>query len=111
MDDVGKLRHRVTWQAPRPSAARPGQGGQPTPAYDDRGTFWDCVEPLRGFELFQAVQIKAETAFRITMRAVGPIGPKDRLRFEATGRLFEIVSVYRDMERNAYLTIAATEIT
>jgi head-tail adaptor len=104
---IGQLRHRLTWQT-FDTTALDGMN-QPSRAPIDKGTYWALVEPLSGMELMNARQLNAETSHAITMRNVGPIKPSDRFFFEATGRRFEVTSVLRNGERNAYLRLHAVE--
>jgi head-tail adaptor len=104
---IGKLRHRLLWQTFDPAAL--DAMNQPSRVPTTVGTFWALVEPLSGMELMNARQLNAETSHAITIRNVGPIKPSDRFLFEATGRRFEVTSVFRVGERNAYLRLHAVE--
>lgn len=106
--DPGTLRHRVTWQTLDQSAV--DALNQPVDTWTSVGTFWARVEPLTGMELYNARQLKATTGYKITMRNVGALKPSDRLLFEGTGRVFGLDQVYRVDERNAYLSIHASEL-
>jgi SPP1 family predicted phage head-tail adaptor len=108
---AGDLRHRVTWQVNAP-ARTPASAGQKLNNWTDRGTFWARVEPLSGRELWTARQLQASTTLRITMRAIGPVKPGDRLVFAdpAFGaRYLYVEAVHRLDERNALLMIEASE--
>lgn len=106
-DDIGLMRHRLIWQT-----FNPGQldgMNQPSRTPTTVGTYWGHVEPLSGMELYNARQKKGETSHKITMRNVGPVKPTDRFVFESTGRIFQVDSVFRVDERNAYLMLHCTE--
>jgi SPP1 family predicted phage head-tail adaptor len=105
--DVGLMRHRVTWQTT--SSTAQDAVGQRIANPVTQGTYWSHVEPLSGAELVNARQKKALTSHKITMRNVGPVKPTDRFLFGATGRVFEVDSVFRLDERNAYLILHCTE--
>lgn len=101
--DVGLMRHRLIWQTFSPTAVDAMNQPLRTPIV--MGNFWGHVEPLTGMELMNAMQQKAETSHKITMRNVGPVKPTDNFLFESTGRRFEVTSVFRLDERNAYLIL------
>jgi SPP1 family predicted phage head-tail adaptor len=107
-DDLGVLRHRLTWQTFDTTSH--DAVGQPTRTLLVMGTYWARVEPLSGMELMNARQLKAVTSHKITMRNIGPVKPSDNFLFEATGRRFEVDSVFRLEERNAYLILHCTEL-
>jgi SPP1 family predicted phage head-tail adaptor len=105
---TGQLRHRLTLE--RATLGPAAKGGQRETKYEPIGTFWASVEPFKGAEIFQAAQLKAVTPMKIVMRAGPTVKTTDRLRFEGAGRIFNILSVYREYETNAYLIITADEL-
>lgn len=106
--DVGTFRHRLTLQTI--SGTTRGKSGQQLPVYSNVGTYWACVEPLTGWELSNARQVKATISHAIVLRNIGTIKPTDRFLFESTSRLFQVESVFRIGEQNAYYKIHATEL-
>ena len=110
MDDIGELRHRLTWLSRTEGDPTPTSGGQPPVSYANRGNFWAKCEPLRGYELVNAQQLDALTDTKITLRNVGAIAPKDRFRFEGTGRVFNVESVTRRDEVGAVLDLLCSEL-
>lgn len=105
--DPGALRHRLAWQPLDQSQL--DAMNQPKKSWTTRGTYWGRVEPLAGRELMNARQLKAETTHKITMRNVAAVNAGDRFLFEGTGRVFNVESVFRQSERNAYLVVHCTE--
>ena len=106
--DAGRLRNRLTLQ--KATLGPPGKGGQRPTEYTSAGTYWGSIEPFKGAELFQAAQLKAVTPMKIILRGGPTITTADRLMLEGTGRTFNILSVYRELETNAYLIVTAEEI-
>jgi SPP1 family predicted phage head-tail adaptor len=106
--EIGEMRHRLTLL----SSASAGQSksGQQLYSYTLSGPFWAKVEPLTGRELVNAKQVKATISHKITMRQVAAIKPTDRFQFQATPRLFNIETVIRIGEQNAFYLIHATEL-
>lgn len=104
--DIGQMRQQLVWQQ---ATYTTSQSGQTIPSWSPVGTFWASVTPMRGMELYNARQLKAATWHVVRMRNIGSISPNDRLTFENTGRIFNVESVFREGERNAYLVIHATE--
>lgn len=108
MEDIGQMRHRVTWQR-RDSTAGNDRMNQPRDVWETLGTFWAHVEPLGGRELFNARQLKATSTHKITLRGGQDFKASDRFTFQGTGRTFGFDSANRVDERNAYVVIMATE--
>lgn len=106
--EIGDLRHRVTLLSA--SAGTQSMSGQLATTYTTVGTYWANVRPLTGRELVNAKQVKATISHEITMRQVGSIKATDRLQFQGTARLFNVESVIRVGEQNAFYLIHATEL-
>lgn len=106
--DIGLLRHRVTWQSIDPSAPRDRLNQTPN-TWITLGTLWAHVEPLGGRELYNARQLKATSTHKITIRGGHSIKASHRFLFQGTGRIFGIDSINRVDERNAYLSFMCTE--
>jgi head-tail adaptor len=105
--NAGDLRHVLTLQR---CATTQGEAGKPVLTYSAVGTYWALVEPLIGYERFTARQLKSTTSHKITMRNIGPVNPSDRFVFESESRVFNVDSVYRHEEMDAYYKITATEL-
>jgi hypothetical protein len=106
--DVGRMRQRLMWQVWDGSVDdmnEPLDSGFVT-----QGCYWAEVLPISGFERPIGKQDNAVSSGKIKMRNVGPIKPSDRFLFQSTGRIFDITSVLREGERNAYLLIEYTEL-
>ena len=105
--NAGDLRHLVTWQV---FSTAPGPAGQPAKTWVAQGTHYAAIEPLAGMELWNQRQLKAVATHQVTMRDVGAISPKDRLLFEATGRVFNVESVNDPEELGADLILMVSEL-
>jgi len=105
--DVGDLRHRVIWETPGPPTR--DAMNQARPAWTTLGEFWALVEPLTGFELVNAKQLKPELSTKVTMRNVGAIKPTDRLIYTQTMTALNVVFVFRLDRWNRFLTLHCTE--
>lgn len=105
--DIGELRHRVTWMT-TPVLPR-DKLNQSNKVPVSMGTFWAKVEPLSGMELNNARQLKGETSHKITIRDVGPVNVEDFFLFEGTSRAFNVTSVFRFAEMNAFLILHCIE--
>lgn len=101
---AGRLRHRIKIQSL--GLADDGMGGQ-TEAWSDMANVWASIEPLTGKELFIAQQVESNVTHKITMRYLAGITTKHRILFGS--RVFEIVSIRDEEERNKVLEIFVTE--
>lgn len=68
---------------------------------------WCGIKPLSGKEKYYSAEKHATATHQITMRYISGINPK--MRIVARGRVFEIVSVINDNERDRMLQIIAKE--
>lgn len=103
--DIGRLRHRITLR--RPEWVRDPVSGARRQEMRPFAQRWATVEPLKGDERFQAMQVQAEVTHHIYMRYMPDIGPEMEIEFR--GRLFDIVSIRNIEERNFALDILAKE--
>jgi SPP1 family predicted phage head-tail adaptor len=85
---AGKLRHRITIEAP---TASQDEYGEPIPTWAPLFTVWAAREDLAGREYFAAAQIQSEvtTKFRIRHRD----GITAKMRVNDGGRLYDIAAV------------------
>jgi SPP1 family predicted phage head-tail adaptor len=105
MPMIGELRHRVTIQ--NATEASDGAGGF-TATWSDVATVWAKVEPLRGYEAKEAMQLEAPTIHRIFMRYRSDVRANtSRLVFD--GRNLDIKEVRNLTERGRWLEILAEE--
>jgi SPP1 family predicted phage head-tail adaptor len=92
--DAGKLRHRVTIQAP--TTGTDGAGGV-THTWATFATVWGWIEPLSARRLFQAQQANSETTGIIHIRYVAGLLPTMRVKYGL--RTFEIISIIPDEKK------------
>jgi SPP1 family predicted phage head-tail adaptor len=104
MISAGRMRHRVTIQ--RRTLVK-GSDGSTTEVWSDCSSRWAEIAPLRGRELFNAQQVRADVSHRITMRGPLTLSPDDRIVY--CGRIFNIGSAIDVEERGREIEIHATE--
>lgn len=102
---AGELRKRVTLQ--RLVAGRDSLGGV-TESWEDVGTYWAAVEPLKGHEFFAASQVNAEVTGRIRMRYRPGVDPT--MRAALGTRVFAIQAVIDVDERHRELHLMVREV-
>lgn len=88
---VGKLRHRVTVQAPTET---PDSTGQPVQTWSAVATVWASVEPSDGREYFLADQNRALVSHVVQARTNAAFSPKRRLLYGT--RVLGILAVLPD---------------
>lgn len=101
---ASRLRHRVTLQ--QPIEVSDGAGGY-TLTWQDVAELWAQIEPLRGTEELQALQIKSEVVYRFTLRYREDITAEKRFTF--SGKIFNIRSVFNVDMLNALVEIMVEE--
>jgi SPP1 family predicted phage head-tail adaptor len=109
---AGRLRHRVTIQAPPVEGARDPYGVAPRADWTDVATIWAEVRPLRGKEAaVVAQQVAASVTHQVRVRYIDgrAITPRHQLLFE--GRILNVNAVIDVEERKRELHILATEAT
>ncbi|MGE3831357.1 MAG: phage head closure protein [Parvibaculaceae bacterium] len=106
MTRIGRLRHRLTLEAPVTDAD--DIGGRSV-AWTPVATMWAAIETVNGKEIAALGQTDAQLIHRITIRHRDGVGPAMRLRKGA--RIFEIVSVRDPDGRKRFLVIHAIERT
>jgi len=97
------MKHRVTIQTV--SRASDGQGGF-TETWNDVTDVWVSIEPVKGWERYQAQQLETPVTHKIMMR-YRSLSTKDRLVYGA--RTFIIKEVLNVNEENRFLQIKAME--
>lgn len=104
---AGRLRHKITIQAPNPSVdaggGRADPWASPTKICDAQAS----IEPLRGYEQFRYMQLEDAVTHRIRMRYRSGILAKHRVVFGS--RTFNIRSVINIQERNKVLELMCEE--
>lgn len=102
--DPTTFRKRVTVQ--NASRVSDGQGGF-TESWPDGSTVWAAVEPLKGYEKFQAMQMQSPQTHKVTMRYTAEVTAASRLTLQ--GRVLWVKEVLDVEERNRFLIIKAEE--
>lgn len=105
--DPGKFRRRIQIHTNTPTEQ---DSGQEVNVFALAATVWGSVEPIRGLERFEALQVKAMVTHRITIRDYA-LTPEDLLKdAEDTTVLWHIDSVLRlDDQGPRYLEVWVTE--
>lgn len=104
--DARSLRNRLAWISEGPG---PLSNGNQTTIDAPSGVFWARVEPLSAWSQYIAQEQTAGALFEITLRTGPAIQTGDKLRDEATGRVFSVVTVKKGLKRNDPLVITASE--
>jgi SPP1 family predicted phage head-tail adaptor len=102
--NVGKMRHRVTLEAPTPSRNQIGEEVQGWAAVAD---VWASVEPLSGRELWNAQQVQPDVTHRVRMWHRPDVRADWRLRHR--GRVLNVVAVINREELNEALELVCRE--
>jgi SPP1 family predicted phage head-tail adaptor len=100
----GTFRYRMTIQTL--ARVADGQGGFDL-SWADGSDVWASIEPLKGYERFQAMQMQAPVTHRIVMRYRSDLTARDRLTFNS--RTFVIKELLNVNEEQRYLQIKALE--
>jgi SPP1 family predicted phage head-tail adaptor len=103
-DIVGQLKRRVTIQSS--STFSDGQGGF-TESWVDGATVYASVEPIKGFERMQAMQMQEPITHKIMMRFRGDVTSASRLKFG--DRVFWVKEALNVNEDGRLLEIRAIE--
>ncbi len=106
--DPGKFRRRIEIHTNTPAEDDTGQSGN---VFGLADTVWGSVEPVRGLERFEALQVKSMVTHRITIRDYA-LTPEDLLKdAEDTTIEWHIDSVLRLDDQGArYLEVWAKEV-
>ena len=100
----GNLRHRIIIQE-----ASEGQNavGEITRSWSTFATRWASIEPLRGREKFEAMQMASNIDHKVNLRYVAGVIPKMRLLFGE--RILTIQGAINLEERNMELQLMCNE--
>jgi SPP1 family predicted phage head-tail adaptor len=104
MTDPGRLRHRLTLEAPVESA---DDTGGVVRSYAAAATMWAAIEPLIPRETVDADGLAATLTHRITIRAGVTVTTRHRLVLGA--RVLRILTVRDPDESGRFLEIGAEE--
>lgn len=102
--EPAKFRHRVAVQSVTESSD--GQGGL-TETWATVATVWASINPKKGWEKSQAMQIQTPITHEVKMR-YRSLTTKQRLLFGS--RVFHIKEIINPEERNLFLNLQCVEI-
>lgn len=102
---IGALRHRITFQ--RETRAPDGGGGSVV-IWADVSTVWAAVEPVRGWERFEAQRLESRVSHKITIRDGLDVQAAMRVKFGE--RFFRIHAVRNLEERGRYRVLDCEEV-
>ena len=102
--NIGKMRHRITFQSlPDDKDTMGGYGDE----WVDGATVWAQISPVSGREYFSQMR-ESTVSHKIYCRYRPGISPRMRIKFGK--RIFRIISVLNWEERNEGLTIMCEEV-
>ncbi len=101
---INELRHILKLE--RPELTTDGYGGSER-LWINVTDLWAKIEPLSTRETLLKDQVESEITHRIIIRYRTDVLPEMRLRKE--GRVFEIIGVLNEMERNRWLQLECKE--
>lgn len=103
----GSLRSRITIQI---WEENPGTTGEPIATWSDFTTVWGSLIPFGGSEKFDNHQVAGEMFYKIRVRysaKMAQVTEKDRAVFKS--RIFDIISILNNGERNKEMTLVCKE--
>jgi SPP1 family predicted phage head-tail adaptor len=103
--DVGGFNKRLEIQSVAQVAD--GQGGY-TDTWTATAKVWGSIEPVKGYEKFQAMQLETQITHRIHIRYRKGITTKHRIVYDK--RVFDIKEVINLEEDDLFLKIMAVEV-
>ena len=98
--DPGKLNHRITFQIQNLDSEEE--------EWNDIVTTWASINPISGREYYQAETINSDLTHKIRLRYRRGITPDMRILYK--DRIFNIVSVINEYEKNAILQLMCREL-
>ena len=102
---AASFKHRVTLQSC--SQTTDGQGGY-TDSWSDVVTLWASIEPLKGYERYQAMQLETPVTHKVTIRYNAAVTTAKRLIYGS--RVFNIKEVINLAEENAFMELRVNEM-
>lgn len=102
---IGRLRHRVQLQK---LVAVDDGGGGVEEDWVDVATVWAAVEPVRGRERLEAMQLEAAVDHRVVIRYRPDIDGRN-MRALHRGRAFHVEAVVNPDERSRWLELMCEE--
>ena len=98
--DPGKLNKRITFQLQDLDSEDEG--------WEDIATTWASINPISGKEYYSAETINSDLTHKIRLRYRRGITPDMRILYN--GRIFYIVSVINEYEKNTMLQFMCREL-
>lgn len=83
-----------------------GQGGI-TEAWATFATVWASIEPLKGYEKMQAMQLASPITHKVIIRYLAGVTTRHRILYD--GRVFAIKEVINPSEENDFLNMQCVE--
>lgn len=103
--NTGNLRHRITIQKFEDGV---NENGFPVQTWIDVKSVWADLKTVKGSEFYQAASAQAQNDIRFIIRYT--TGVNSDMRISYKDRLFNIISIINDDERNKTLTIIGREV-
>lgn len=103
---AGRLRHRITLQSR--SVTRSASGAEVV-AWSDEKTVWASIEPQRGREYMDGLQVHDEQITAIGIRYYSGVVPEWRVSWNS--RTYDIIEVRNWDERNREMMLMCREVT
>ena len=101
---AGQLKHQVNIQF---KTETQNSHGEAIPAWTTGYTGYAAIKTLTGKETFASQEVQAQATHQIIMRYVRGIAPDKRILFGT--RIFDILFVEEDLDKNQMLTIIVKE--
>lgn len=98
--DPGKLNHRITFQNQNLDSEEE--------EWNDIVTTWASINPISGREYYQAETINSDLTHKVRLRYRKGITPDMRILYK--DRIFNIVSVINEYEKNTMLQLMCREL-
>lgn len=105
---AGLLRHRIRFESADETVRA---GGARTKVWNDLGTRWASIDPLKGDEIVSARTVLANATHKILIRKKPPGLPAKATQLRAVfgTRIFHLASALSWQERGIFTTITAEE--
>ena len=102
---IGRLRHRIEIQQ---ATETRNNYGEPVVSWATFRKCWASVEPLRGRELWAALEQQARVSTRIRIRYLADVTPKTRILYAT--RIYLINSIIDEEERHINMQLMCEEV-
>lgn len=101
---AGALKHQINIQF---KTETQNAHGEAIPSWTTGYTCYAAIKALNGKEYFGSAEIQAEATHEITIRYVNGVTPAKRILYGT--RVFDILAVNEDFDKNKMLVIIAKE--